>query len=46
MNTWTWTATNISDVAVGLSNHYIWDAGSVIVDKAPAPLQHAGRLLC
>jgi hypothetical protein len=33
MNTWTWTATNISDVAVGLSNHYIWDAGSVIVDK-------------
>ncbi|TSD67363.1 M1 family metallopeptidase [Inquilinus sp. KBS0705] len=33
-NTWTWTATNISDVAVGLSDHYIWDAGSVIVDKA------------
>jgi hypothetical protein len=33
MNTWTWTATNISDVAVGLSNHYIWDAGSVIVDS-------------
>ncbi len=32
-NTWTWTATNISDVAVGLSNHYIWDAGSVIVDS-------------
>jgi hypothetical protein len=34
MNTWTWTATNISDVALGLSNHYIWDAGSVIVDKS------------
>jgi hypothetical protein len=33
MNTWTWTATDISDVAVGLSNHYIWDAGSVIVDN-------------
>jgi len=33
MNTWTWTATDISDVAVGLSNHYIWDAGSVIVDS-------------
>jgi hypothetical protein len=32
MNTWTWKATNISDVAVGLSNHYIWDAGSVVVD--------------
>jgi hypothetical protein len=34
MNTWTWTATNISDVALGLSSHYIWDAGSVIVDKS------------
>jgi hypothetical protein len=34
MNTWTWTATNISDVAVGLSDHYLWDAGSVVVDKA------------
>ncbi|OJW16909.1 M1 family metallopeptidase [Mucilaginibacter sp. 44-25] len=32
-NTWTWTASNISDVAVGVSNHYIWDAGSVVVDK-------------
>jgi hypothetical protein len=33
MNTWTWKATDISDVALGLSNHYIWDAGSVIVDS-------------
>ncbi|MFD0793031.1 M1 family metallopeptidase [Mucilaginibacter litoreus] len=33
-NTWTWTSANISDVAVGISNHYIWDAGSVVVDKA------------
>ncbi|QXV65014.1 M1 family metallopeptidase [Mucilaginibacter sp. 21P] len=33
-NTWTWTANNISDMAVGISNHYIWDAGSVVVDKA------------
>lgn len=32
-NTWTWTADNISDVAVGISNHYIWDAGSVVVDE-------------
>jgi hypothetical protein len=34
MNTWTWTSTNISDVAVGLSDHYLWDAASVVVDKA------------
>ena len=34
MNTWIWTATNISDMAVGISDHYLWDAGSVIVDKA------------
>ena len=34
-NTWVWTAKDISDVAVGLSNHYVWDAASVVVD-APA----------
>ena len=34
-NTWVWTATDISDVTVGLSNHYVWDAASVVVD-APA----------
>ncbi|HTE02268.1 MAG TPA: M1 family metallopeptidase [Mucilaginibacter sp.] len=33
MNTWTWTSTDISDVAVGLSDHYDWDAASVIVDS-------------
>jgi hypothetical protein len=31
-NTWKWTATNVSDVAIGLSDHYDWDAASVIVD--------------
>jgi hypothetical protein len=31
-NTWKWTATNITDVAVGISDHYVWDAASVIVD--------------
>jgi hypothetical protein len=31
-NTWTWTATNISDMALGISNHYDWDAASVLVD--------------
>jgi hypothetical protein len=32
MNTWTWTANNVSDMAVGLSDHYDWDAASAIVD--------------
>jgi hypothetical protein len=31
-NTWTWTAANISDMTVGVSNHYNWDAASVVVD--------------
>ena len=33
-NTWVWTANSISDMAVGLSNHYDWDAASVVVDDA------------
>jgi hypothetical protein len=33
-NTWTWKATNISDMALGISDHYDWDAASVIVDNA------------
>ncbi len=33
-NTWRFTATNVPDVAIGLSDHYVWDAGSVVVDKA------------
>jgi hypothetical protein len=32
MNTWVWKANDISDVAVGISDHYLWDAGSVVVD--------------
>jgi len=32
MNTWTWKSTDISDVAVGISDHYDWDAASVLVD--------------
>jgi hypothetical protein len=31
-NTWKWTATNISDMAMGISDHYDWDAASVVVD--------------
>jgi hypothetical protein len=34
VNTWTWKADNISDMAVGLSDHYDWDAASTIVDDA------------
>jgi len=33
MNTWKFTAHNVPDVALGLSDHYNWDAGSVVVDN-------------
>ncbi len=32
-NTWKWKATDITDVAIAISDHYNWDAGSVVVDK-------------
>ena len=32
-NVWKFEAKNITDVCFGLSDHYLWDAGSVIVDK-------------
>ena len=44
MNTWVWTAKDISDVTVGLSDHYVWDAASVVVDakaKRRASMQAA-----
>jgi hypothetical protein len=31
-NSWKFKADNITDVCFGLSNHYVWDASSVIVD--------------
>ncbi len=34
LNTWKFKANNISDVAFGLSDHFVWDASSVIVDEA------------
>ena len=34
LNTWVWKATDISDVTLGLSDHYVWDAASVVVDPA------------
>jgi hypothetical protein len=32
VNTWTWKAGNITDMAFGLSDHFAWDASSVVVD--------------
>jgi hypothetical protein len=32
-NTWKWAAGNVSDVAIGISDHYDWDAASVVVDN-------------
>ena len=32
-NTWIWVANNISDIALGISDHYDWDAASVVVDN-------------
>jgi hypothetical protein len=34
MNTWIWKADNITDMAVGVSDHYDWDAASTVVDDA------------
>jgi hypothetical protein len=33
-NTWTYTANDVSDMAVGISDHFVWDASSVVVDDA------------
>jgi hypothetical protein len=32
-NTWRYEATNVTDVAVAISNHYIWQSSSLVVDK-------------
>lgn len=34
MNSWQFKATNIPDMAFGLSNHFVWDGCSVVVDDA------------
>ncbi len=34
MNSWRFTAADIPDMAFGLSDHYDWDAASVVVDDA------------
>jgi hypothetical protein len=33
-NAWHFTATNVPDVTFNVSDHYVWDAASVIVDSA------------
>jgi hypothetical protein len=32
--TWRWKAENVMDFVLGLSDHYVWDAGSVVGDPA------------
>jgi hypothetical protein len=32
-NSWKWRAEDVSDVAIGISDHYDWDAASVVVDE-------------
>ncbi|HEY8935621.1 MAG TPA: M1 family peptidase, partial [Cyclobacteriaceae bacterium] len=34
INSWQFKATNIPDMTFGLSDHFIWDAASVVVDDA------------
>jgi hypothetical protein len=36
-NTWKFVANNISDIAMGISDHYDWDAASVVVGKKNKP---------
>lgn len=33
VNSWQFRATNIPDMTFGLSDHFVWDGGSVVVDK-------------
>jgi hypothetical protein len=33
VNTWKWTADDITDMAVAISDHYVWEASSVVVDN-------------
>lgn len=34
VNSWQFKATNIPDMSFGLSDHFVWDGGSVVVDDA------------
>jgi hypothetical protein len=32
-NTWRYQANNVTDMAIGISNHYVWQSSSLVVDK-------------
>jgi len=34
VNSWKWKSNTITDITIGLSDHYVWDASSVVVDDA------------
>ncbi len=34
INTWEFNARHITDMAVGISNHFVWDAASTVVDSS------------
>jgi hypothetical protein len=34
MNTWQFTSSHIPDVALNISDHYVWDGSSLVVDKS------------
>lgn len=34
LNTWKWKADYVPDVALGLSDHFVWDASSIVVDSS------------
>ena len=42
MNSWKWRASHISDVTIGMSNHYLWDASSVLVEPGRRVSTQAG----
>jgi hypothetical protein len=42
MNSWKWKANHISDVTIGMSNHYLWDASSVMVEPGRRVSTQAG----
>ncbi len=46
VNTWHWKADYVPDVAFGISDHYDWDATSVVVDDATGRRASAQAAYC
>ncbi len=44
VNTWQFIATNVPDIAFGLSDHFVWDGCSVVVDNKTQ--RRAGAFAC